>query len=167
MAKVPSKKLSDKNSGQDQALQGRVDEYISKPGKYEITEDATFRIEFILKQKDKRWIVANVTDKDSDSVVHWVEFRMWTFDEDIELRKKATAYNRTERMHFVDHDVLNHLKLQRLMKAWSFDKDNSRLKLLHVNGVLSDESYEAFSKLYPTICRYIIEKMNGVLEFNG
>jgi hypothetical protein len=145
----------------------RVDEKLMQPGKYEITDNDVFKIEFGVKQVDKRWVVVDKTEKPMDSENHWVEFRMWNFEEEIELRKQSTIYDPLKRMHFVDNDKLNRLKIQKLLKAWSFEKGNERLKLFHVNGVLVDESYGYFMKLYPTILRFILEKMNDVLEYNG
>lgn len=145
----------------------RVDEQISKPGKYEITENDTFKIVFYLYNKEGRWLVVDKSASGTPDVEeHWVEFKMWTFEEDIEMRKQASSYDPVKRLHLVDNDFLDRLKIQRLLKAWSFEKDNPRLKLLHVNGILVDESYKAFMKLYPNIVRYIIGRMNNVLEYN-
>jgi hypothetical protein len=146
----------------------RIDEQISKEGKYELTDNDTFRIEIYLTEKDKRWIIVDKPLGKTDGVKeHWVDFRMWTFEEEIGLKKQATNYDPLKRIHFMDNDLLNRLKVQRLMKAWSFEKDNSRLKLLHVNGILSDESYLSFTKLFPSIIRFVLERMNNVLEYNG
>lgn len=169
MAKVESRQISDLKAKKSQVeKQGeiRVDEQLYKAGKYEITQDDCFRITFGLKRKENRWIILTAKNPDSETDVHWVEFRMWTFDEDIDMRKKATMYDAMKRIHYVDNDLLNRMKIQKLLKAWSFDEQNPNLKLLHVNGVLVDESYDAFKKLQPSIVRYIIEKMNDVLEFN-
>jgi hypothetical protein len=166
MAKVVAPKEPEKKQEKPADNAPRVDEQIMGPGKYEITNKDTFRIELSLSQSNGRWTVSDKIEKDKDIEKHWVEFRMWTFDEDVELRKKSTLFDAVKRMHFIDHDQLNRLKIQRLLRAWSFDKDNPNLKLQHVNGVLTDESWEAFKKLHTNIVRYIIEKMNNVLEFN-
>ena len=67
----------------------------------------------------------------------------------------------------LNNDLLNRLKVQRLMKTWTFDKDNPRLQLLHVNGVLADEGWENFKKLHTNITRHIIDQMNNILEYNA
>jgi hypothetical protein len=169
MAKVSLPNALDKTTGiQSIAPEKRIDEQISKPGKYELTDNDTFKIDIYLAKKDKRWIVLEKPDGKMEGVeAHWVEFRMWSFEEEIVLKKQATTYDQLKRIHFVDNDLLNRLKVQSLLKVWSFEKDNQRLKLLHVNGTLSDESYVAFTKLYPTIVRYVLERMNNVLEYNG
>jgi len=151
----------------DDKKDARVDETLMDPSIYEITQDSTFKIEFTITQKSGRWVTCDPDTRDKDAEDHWVEFRMWSFEEEVMLRKEATKYDATKRMHLVDHDHLNRLKVQRLLKDWSFEAKSQRLKLLHVNGVLSDESYDMFRKLHPNISRHIVEKMNDVLEFNG
>jgi hypothetical protein len=147
----------------------RLDIKLYKPGKYEVTKEDSFRVCIHIIHKDGRWIVLDPDEMKAERGVekHWVDFRMWTFDEEIELRKAATTFDAQKRMHLIDHDVLNRLKVQRLLKSWSFSEGNDALKLFHQNGVLVDESYEAFTKLHPNIARYIIERMNNVLEYNG
>ena len=142
-----------------------VDEQIMLPGKYEVTPEHTFRVNLFVEQVENRWVVREKMNKNCEH--HWVEFRMWTFAEEIELRKLATTYDPLKRLHFVDHDMLNRLKVQRLMKEWTFQNENERLHLHHVNGVLTDECYKNFQGLFANIVRAIIEGMNGVLEYNG
>jgi len=163
--------IEDANTGKKD-LDGSkpIDEQLYQAGKYEVTNEHTFKIEFFLQVKkdrnDKeRWIVLD--NKVEDSELHWAEFRMWNYEEEIELRKFATTYDPLKRMHFVDHDVLNRLKIQRLLLAWSFEKDNLRLKLHHVQGVLTDDCYKMFMKLFPNIVKRIVEGMNNILDFNG
>ncbi len=92
---------------------------------------------------------------------------MWTYAEEIELRKRASSFDAIKRVHYLDNDILNRLKIQILLKKWSFEGSNSRLKLLHVNGILSDESYNVFMKMHPNIIRYVLDRMNNILEYNG
>jgi len=160
--KIPQSKVKEKPKEEKE----RVDKKLEGPGKYEITKDTTFKVKFVLTMKDGRWVVIQSDEKERTAREHWVEFRMWTFDEEIELRKMATQWDVMKKIHLIDHDLLNQMKIQRLMKSWSFEEENARLKLLHANGILSDESFGAFKKLHPNIARHIIEKMNGVLEYN-
>ena len=144
----------------------KIEENLYKPGKFEITEEEEFRIDIPVKLEDKkRWTI--VSDKKFADETHWVSFRMWTYQEEVELRKQATNYDQIKRMHLIDNDMLNRLKLQKLIKAWSFEEQNPNLKLIHVNGILCDESYKAITNLHPNILRFIIEKMNDVLEYNA
>jgi hypothetical protein len=142
----------------------RVDEQIYKSGKYEITDEEDFRIDIYLRQQEKRWVIST-PDQATDT--HWVKFRMWSYDEELVMRKKATQYDQIQRTHFLDRDLMNRLKLQTLLKSWSFDKENPKFKLLHVNGILVDESFHAVMNLHPNILKYIIDRMNNVLEYNA
>jgi hypothetical protein len=143
----------------------RVDEQIMGPGKYEVTPDQTFTIPICLKVKDGRWIVMAGPGKDTDS--HEVVFRMWKYDEQVDLKKRATTFDAERRVHMIDNDALNRLKVQKFMMSWTFDRENPRLKLHHVQGVLTDEGWEAFTKLQQNIIAYVLGEMNQVYEFNG
>jgi len=141
----------------------RVDERLSGPGKYVVTKENMFRVRFNLLNRNDRWVIVNPGTDDSEE--HWVEFRMWTFNEEVELRKMSTQFDPLKKIHIIDNDLLNRLKIQRLLKAWSFEEQNPKLKLLHVNGVLSDEGWKAFISLFPNIVRFVLESMNAVLEY--
>ena len=145
--------------------QNRVDEKLMKPGKYEITPDVTFTVNIYAKEKDGHWILMAGPGRGID--VNSIVFRMWTYDEMVEMRKMATSYDATKRVHMIDNDALNRLKIQRLMLSWTFDKDNPRLRIQHVNGVLTDEGWKAFVSLQPNFCSFIIDEMNKVYEYNG
>ena len=151
--KVPEKK------------EDRVDEKIMEPGKYEVTEKTTFDVEIHMKEGKGRWVVMAAADKESDT--HKLVFRMWNYDEMVDLKKTATSYDTTRRIHIIDTDALNRLKIQKFLQSWTMDKDNPRLKLHRVNGVLTDESWTMFSKLQPNIINYIFDRMNEVYELNG
>jgi len=145
--------------------ESRIDTSIQSYGKFEVTPDQTFSFEIILKQHKGRWIIL---DKDvAGSEIHKVTFRIWSYDEMIDLRKRALIYDSVKRIHSIDNDLLNRLKIQKLLVNWTFDKDNPRLKLIHVNGVLVDESWMAFTRLSPNISERIINEMNLVLDYGG
>jgi len=145
----------------------RVDERLMKPGKYEVSDESSFTVKLYLKKKGvARWSLMNGPGEGVDE--EKVVFRMWTFDEMVELRKMATTFDQVRRMHLIDYDALNRLKVQRLMMSWTLDRDNPRLKLHHVNGVLVDEAWTVFSKrLLPNIAQHIIDEMNAVYERGG
>ena len=161
MPVVQAKKKVNQKTG----IGKRVDESLMGPGQYEISADVKFEIKLHLKDEKGRWVLMAGPGKDIFTNV--VIFRMWTFDEMIAMRKMATSYDTTKRVHMIDNDALNRLKIQKMMLSWTFDKNNPRLKLLHVNQVLSDESWIAFTSLQPNISSHIIEEMNKVYEFNG
>jgi hypothetical protein len=143
----------------------RLDEKLMKPGKYEVTPEDTFTVEIFMRKQDKRWVLCAMTDKGATK--EEVIFRMWTYNEMVESRKMATSYDPLKRIHMVDHDALNRMKIQRFLVSWTFDRENPRLRIQHVNGVMTDESWTAFTRLHPNICTFIIEKMNSVYDYNG
>lgn len=135
------------------------------PSKFEVTEKSTFDVYVSLKQVSDRWVI--VQEKEMNSETHRITFRMWTFDEMVQLRKLATEWDAVKRIHYVDTFKLDMLKVKKLIQSWTFGDDSPKFKLLHVNGILSDEGWNAFKKLQPNIARAIIDKMNDVLEYNG
>jgi hypothetical protein len=165
MAKVEAKPNVVVPANQSSPRGNRLDEAIMKPGKYEVTNEHTFKIDVNLFLKDSRWVLVEGRGKNVET--HEVIFRMWTYEEMIELKKLATSFDPQKRLHMVDNDLLNRLKVQKLLVSWTFDKDNARLKMAHVNGVLTDESWTAFTKLQPNIVTHILDEMNRVYEYNG
>ena len=143
----------------------RHDKVLMGPGEYEITRNSTFTIKLPLKKNEDKWWVL-VTESESETVEE-VTFRMWTYDEMVELRKLATKYDPIRRVHMIDHDVLNRLKMQRYMLTWTFEKKNQRMELHHVGGVLSDETWAKVTRLQTNLLKYIIEQMNERYEFGG
>ena len=143
----------------------RIDEKLAKHGKYEITPETTFTVTIYTKEKDGRWLIMVGPGKNVET--NSIVFRVWTYDEMIEMRKMVTTYDPQKRIHMLDNDALNRLKIQRLLVSWTFDKDNCRLKVQHVQGVMVDESWNAFKSLQPNIISYVLDEMNRVLEFNG
>jgi hypothetical protein len=148
--------------------EARHDKVLMGPGEFEVTRNSTFMLEIPLKPRadgDRWWVVV---ENIGEAVrVEEVVFRMWCYDEMVEMRKLATKYDQVRRVHMIDHDVLNRLKIQRFMKSWTLDKDNPRLELHHVNGILVDEAWEKVRLLQPNILKYIIDEMNIRYEFGG
>ena len=144
----------------------RVDDAYRKvtPGKYEVSSESDFTIEIHLKKHGGRWILMTGSDGTTDD--HVVVFRMWTYNEMVEMKKMATSYDLRKKVHEIDNDLLNRLKITKLMKSWTFGKENKNLEVRHVGGFLDDESWVAFTKLQPNIAQYIIDEMNMVLEYN-
>jgi len=163
MAKTIESKNKNKRGGKEE---DRVDVRLMQPGKYEVSPDDTFTIDIYLQIKEKRWIL--VEESEEEDVFHEeVVMKMWTYNDSVELRKMATSYDQMKRLHMIDQDSLNRLKIQKFLVSWTFGRDNERLKLHHHNKTLTDESWAAVSKLQPNILEYIIQKMNAVYEYNG
>ena len=150
---------------QAEVVRPRVDEKLQGPGKYEITNETTFTVQIHAREKDGRWVLMTGPGKGIDT--NTVVFRMWNYHEEIEIRKMATSYDAGKRVHMIDNDALNRFKVQKLMVSWTFDRDNHRLRIQHQNGILTDESWSAFTNLQPNFISFILEEMNKVLEFNG
>ena len=157
--KKPRKKRGVKNTGP------RVDEMLMEAGDYEVKPDSDFSIDLYLKPQDGRWIICTGPGKGVQKET--VTFRMWNYDEMVDLKKKATAYDSSKRMHVVDHDALNQLKAQKLLMSFTFAERNKRIVLHRTQGVMTDESWRKFKKLQPSIIKYIFDKMNEVYEYNG
>ncbi|MHC4213152.1 MAG: hypothetical protein ACYSWP_07265 [Planctomycetota bacterium] len=148
-----------------QSKEPRHDKVLMGPGEYEVTRQSKFTIEIHLKtrsEEDNWWIIAN---KEEAVVTEKVVFRMWTYDEMVEMRKLSTKYDQMRRVHMIDHDVLNRLKIQRFLMSWTFDKNNPRLELHHQNGVLVDEAWAKVKLLQPNILKHMIDEMNERYEF--
>jgi hypothetical protein len=144
----------------------RVDKMIREPGKYEITKDDFFIIKFGLVESDGRWLIAK--DSEGEGIdTCWVKFRMWTFEEEATLRHQATQWDAQKRVHNLNNDFYNRLKVQKLLMDWSFAEVNENLRIHRINNTLTDESWNAFIRLQRNICVYVIENMNRVLEYNG
>ena len=143
----------------------RVDEMLMEPGDYEVRSDSTFDVEIHLKAQGNRWIVVGSAGK--DVVTETIKMRLWNYNEMVDLRKKATAYDASKRMHIVDHDALNRLKAQKLFVDWTFHERNKRIVLHRVNGVMTDESWDKFIKLQTNILEYVFKSMNEIYEHNG
>jgi hypothetical protein len=148
-----------------QKVAPRVDESLMEPGDYEVTPEHTFDILLFLKEKDGRWVVVN---KGGSGVSeHKIVMRMWSYDEMVELRKRATSYDQNKRIHMIDQDLLNRIKIQKLMMSWTLSDDNARLKIHRRQGALTDESWTNVKRLQTNILQFIINSMNEVYELNG
>lgn len=145
----------------------RHDVVLMEPGKYEVTRSSTFTVDVPLRRRSENdgwWVVVK---PEHAEVTEQVVFRMWSYDEMVEMRKLATKYDTVRRVHMIDHDVLNRLKVQRFMVSWTFGEDNPRLQLQHQNGVLTDESWAAVKRLQTNILKHLVDEMNDKYEFGG
>ena len=138
-----------------------------QPTKYQVTKDSEFVVKFGLMQIDGRMVVVYRNyEQQKDVQRHWVKFRMWTYKQQLEWKDECMKFNMQSRSFILQTNLLNQKKLRNLIKDWSFAQISDRYKLLHTGGVLSDESYQVFKSLYPTIANAIIYLMNEVLQNN-
>jgi hypothetical protein len=144
----------------------RIDSTIREAGKFELKKNESFTINFGLVDFEGRWLLAKENEGEGIESC-WVKFKMWSFEEEVSLKSQATQWDSQKRMHTLNNDFFNRLKIQKLLVDWSFSKDNATFKLHRVQNTLTDESFGAFLKLHRNICSHIIENMNRVLEYNG
>ena len=156
------------------AVQRNVDAGISSfrknRTKYEVSRDTYSVVRFGLMQKGEggRFVVINEQSvpEHPESEIHWVKFRMWNYDEELNWKSNCTEYSAAAKGQVINIDRLNEQKLKMLLLDWSFGEYDDRLKLLHCDGRLSDESYCILKGMYPTIVNAIVYMMNDVLENN-
>ena len=132
--------------------------------KWQLQKDETFKVRFCLEEIEGKRIKIHLTEKGPDVIEHWVEFKMWDYNAMINLRKRATKYDEKSGTFYVDTDFFNDLKIQYLLKDWSFGQIEPHMKLTHFKNSLSDESFQMFKSFYPWISSAIVSKMNEVLE---
>lgn len=140
-----------------------------KKSKYEVTENSYFTVRFGLWEKEKGHFIPlreEAVEGIPDAEMHWVKFRMWTYGEELKWKSEFLEYNNATKSQFLNMEKLNERKIKFLMKDWSFGEYDNRLKLLHCDGRLSDESYALFYNMYPAIADTIVDMMNNVLENN-
>lgn len=137
--------------------------------KYEVTPESEFTVRFCLAFREDRAIVLkeDARYKVEGAEAHWATFRMWTYREEVDWKNQVMEYDPKSRTFRQNTVRLDELKIRHLLRRWSFEKYDTRFKLLHVGGVLSDESYDIFKGFFPSIIDSIIYMMNNVLESNG
>ena len=86
MPTIQEKKGAPKPRGQNPAV--RHDKVLMQPGEYEVTKSSTFTLRLPLRKNEDNWWV--VVSEDEAETVEEVVFRMWAYDEMVELRKLAT-----------------------------------------------------------------------------
>ncbi len=144
----------------------RIDSALREAGKFELRKDDYFTLRFGLVIFENRWLLAKEEEGEGIETC-WVKFKMWSFEEEVSLKSQATQWDGQKRMHSLNHDFFNRLKIQKLLLDWSFSQENETFKLHRVQNSLTDESFGAFLRLHRNICSHIIDNMNRVLEYNG
>lgn len=137
--------------------------------KYEVTKDSYFIIQFgLLQEEGGRFVPIQKEDVERfpQAEMHWVKFRVWTYEEELNWKSEFLEYNNVSKSQGINVNKLNERKIKCLMLDWSFGEYDDRLKLLHCDGKLSDESYGIFMGMYPSIATTIVDMMNLVLESN-
>lgn len=137
-------------------------------GEFETKPTDIVMIKFGLRNKGNRWVAIDEKDIDTlDKTIekHWFKFRIWNYGEETDIKKRSIVYSSEKRMNYTDYDIMNELKVRRLLLDWSLNGKNENLKLFYISGYMVDQSWEAFTRLNINIIRFIISKMNEVLEY--
>ena len=140
-----------------------------KRTKYEVTPATTFTVRFGLVPREDGGFYAiniNAAKDNPEAEEHWAEFRMWTYDEELRWKADCMEFHAPSKTQYINTEKLNEKKIRMLLLDWSFGENESRLRLQHCDGVLSDESYSIFCGMYPVIADSIVSLMNSILE-NG
>lgn len=135
--------------------------------KYEISPDSEFTVKFCLGFEEDGRITAYKEDsylRIEGLEQHWAKFRMWTFKEELDWKSQCMEFDSVSRSFKQNILKLNEIKIRKLIKDWSFASVDSKFKLLHVDGVLSDESYNVMMGFNPVIMDNLIVLMNNALE---
>lgn len=143
--------------------------FVAKRSKYEVTRDTFFIIKFgLVQMEDERFVPIpyESVPENHNAEAHWVKFRMWNYDEELKWKAECLEYDAKMKGQVINTDKLNERKLKMLLLDWSFGEYEDRLKLLHCDGKLSDESYSILRGMYPSIVNVIVNLMNNVLENN-
>jgi hypothetical protein len=166
---VVSKKVEEKADAQEVQPKKTQQEPFPKSllpyGKFEITPDQTFTVTLFLKEFKGRWSLVDSGTRESEK--HTVVFRMWNFDECLRMRRECYMFDPTTRTNRLDNDKLNRIKIMKLLQDWTLSKDNPRLDIQRVHGVLTEASWQAFTRISPSIADKIISEMNLVLDYGG
>lgn len=136
--------------------------------KYQINKDTIFYIKFgiaYIKEQQDRLIIVQYDKSNKEVENHWLKFRMWSYQQCNRLKDscceqdmyKNYIYNKTK---------LFRTKIKYLLLDWSFKESNPDMKLMHVNGILSDQSINDFMNLHPNILFHIESELNKILENN-
>lgn len=136
--------------------------------KYQITKDSTFYIkfgiEFIEQQQDR--IVITQYDKSNTNIQnHWLKFRMWSYQECNSFRDLCCQQDQY-RNYVYNKTKLFKMKVKHLLLDWSFKQSDPNMRLMHVNGILSDQSIDDFMRLHTNILFYVQRQLNNVLQAN-
>lgn len=142
--------------------------------KYQITPQTFFYIKFGLywlndsqeyDQPDR--LVIKQYDKLNPNIQsHWMKFRIWTYEQSCKWKSLSTQID-VYKNYVFNKNKLFRTKIRNLLIDWSFKQDNPDMRLMHVNGVLADQSLNLFMNLHPNILFHVQNKLRQVLQYNG
>lgn len=136
--------------------------------KYQITKDTTFYIKFgiaFIKQQQNRIVIVQYDKANSQIQNHWLKFRMWTYQQYNKFRDLCCEQDQY-RNYVYNRSKLFKMKIKHLLLDWSFKQSDPNMRLMHVNGILSDQSIDDFMRLHTNILLHVQNQLNNVLQAN-
>lgn len=136
--------------------------------KYQIGKDSIFYIKFgvsFIKQQQDRMIIVQYDKANQDIQNHWLKFRMWTYQQCNKFRDLCCQQDQY-RNYVYNKSKLFKMKIKHLLLDWSFKDEQPTMRLMHVNGILSDQSIDDFMRLHTNILFYVQRQLNNVLQAN-
>lgn len=138
----------------------------SVPGKWEINGQE-FVVNFgIYVSPDDYMIVRKIEEFDSLSGVekHWMKIRLWSYLERSQIRKKCIEWSPQRNTRDFDEDRYNMYRVQKCLVDWSLSVDNERIKVLTVNGVMSDQTWNSIMKIRLPILNFVFNEIERLVE---
>lgn len=137
--------------------------------KYQVSKDTIFYIKFgvyFSQEQQQRLLITDYDKSNSGIQNHWMKFRMWTYEESHRIKDSCCQLDQY-RNYVYNKSKLFKTKIKILLLDWSFKQINPDMKLMHVNGILSDQSIADFMSLHPNILFHVQSKLNSVLQANS
>jgi hypothetical protein len=94
----------------------------------------------------------------------WVEIQYISYEREVEIKGDATYLDERKGYHLTDYDRLTELRVQRCLVSWNLHEIPDFTKaIMRVNGILVDESLEAWKRLPPNLRKYIALQINEAM----
>ena len=140
--------------------------------KYQVTPQTCFYIKFGLmwlnqqnNQQMDRLLITQYDKSNSQIQCHWLKFRMWTYQESNNWKTSCMQLDQYKN-YVYNKNKLFRVKIKNLLLDWSFKENDPTMRLMHVNGILSDQSIKLFMNLHPNILFHIQDKLKDILQYN-
>ena len=90
---------------------------------------------------------------------------MWTYQESNNWKTSCMQLDQYKN-YVYNKNKLFRVKIKNLLLDWSFKENDPTMRLMHVNGILSDQSIKLFMNLHPNILFHIQDKLKDILQYN-
>lgn len=159
------------NQQQNQVKQISQNNLVVQPtifNKYQVTKDSIFYIKFgiqFIEQEQDRIVIVQYDKANPNIENHWMKFRMWNYQQYNSFRDACCQLDQYKN-YIYNRPKLFKIKIKHLLLDWSFKQSDPNMKLMHVNGILSDQSIDDFMRLHTNILMYVQRQLNNVLQAN-